>query len=86
MDVVIMTLSSAAIQLQRTASSVLIWFFDQDNRCAGEKSEIHRLIPFLCDHSSGRVAVCREGELVAEGHELQKIRGELNLEIFNRIQ
>ena len=26
------TLSSAATPLQRTASSVLIWFFDQDNR------------------------------------------------------
>ncbi len=43
-------------------------------------------MPFLCDYSSGRVAVCREGELVAEGHELQKMRGELNLEITHRIQ
>src|SRR5947208_2892052 len=25
-------------------SSVLIWFFHQDNRCAGEKSAIHGLI------------------------------------------
>ena len=32
------TLSSIATQLQRTASGLLIWFFDQDNRCAGEKS------------------------------------------------
>jgi hypothetical protein len=67
MDVVTITLSSVATQLQRTASSVLIWFFDQDNRCAGEKSEIHGLIPFLRDHSSGRVTLCGEGELVADG-------------------
>jgi hypothetical protein len=49
---------SASHRVHRTRflCSVLIWFFDQDNRCAGEKREIYRLIPFLCDHSSGRVA------------------------------
>ncbi len=43
MDVTVMTLSSAATHLQRTASSVLIWSFNQDNQCAVEKSEIHRV-------------------------------------------
>jgi hypothetical protein len=40
-------------QAERKLGSVLIWFFDQDNRCAGEKSEIHRLMPFSFSLVSG---------------------------------
>jgi hypothetical protein len=42
-------------QAKRKLSSVVIWFFEQGKiDVLEDKSNIHRLIPFPLDHSSGR--------------------------------